>query len=59
MPCAQDLYFPPADNQIEAELIPNAELRAYDSPWGHCAANPGNDSGFTGALEQSIRDLLV
>jgi len=59
MPCTQDLYFPPADNQIEAELIPNAELRAYDSPWGHCAANPGNDFGFTGALEQSIRDLLV
>ncbi|MCS5592023.1 MAG: alpha/beta fold hydrolase [Gammaproteobacteria bacterium] len=59
MPCTQDLYFPPADNQIEAELIPNAELRSYDSPWGHCAANPGNDSGFTGALEQSIRDLLV
>lgn len=59
MPCTQDLYFPPADNQIEAELIPNAELRAYNSPWGHCAANPGNDSGFTGALEKSIRDLLV
>ena len=59
MPCTQDLYFPPADNQIEAELIPNAELRSYDSPWGHCAANPGNDFGFTGALEQSIRDLLV
>ena len=59
MPCVQDLYFPPQDNMIEAQLIPNAELRAYDSPWGHCAANPGNDSGFTGALEQSIKDLLV
>jgi len=59
MPCTQDLYFPPADNQIEAELIPNAELRVYNSPWGHCAANPGNDSGFTAALERSIRDLLV
>ena len=58
MPCAQDLYFPPEDNQIEAQYIPNAELRIYDSPWGHCAANPGNDSGFTAALEQSTRDLL-
>jgi homoserine O-acetyltransferase len=59
MPCAQDLYFPPEDNEIEAEFIADVELRVYDSPWGHCAANPGNDPGFTAALEQSIRDLLV
>ena len=59
MSCAQDLYFPPEDNRIEAEFIANAELRTYNSPWGHCAANPGNDSGFTAALEQSTRDLLV
>jgi len=59
MPCAQDLYFPPEDNKIEAEFITDVELRVYDSPWGHCAANPGNDSGFTGALEESLLDLLV
>jgi len=58
MPCSQDLYFPPQDNEIEAQHIANAELRIYDSPWGHCAANPGNDSGFTKALEQSINELL-
>jgi homoserine O-acetyltransferase len=59
MPCAQDLYFPAEDNRIEVEHIPNAELRVYDSPWGHCAANPGNDPGFTAALEKAIKDLLV
>ena len=58
MPCAQDLYFPPEDNAIEAGFMPNAEFRPYDSPWGHCAANPGNDAGFTAQLETHIRDLL-
>ncbi|MEE9586896.1 MAG: alpha/beta fold hydrolase [Hyphomicrobiaceae bacterium] len=58
MPCAQDLYFPPEDNAIEARLIGNCELRTYDSPFGHCAASPGNDPGFTEALEEATRDLL-
>lgn len=58
MPCTQDLYFPPADNEIEARHMPNAELRAYASPFGHCAANPGNDRGFEAALETNIRSLL-
>lgn len=59
MPCAQDLYFPPEDNEIEAGLMPNAILRPYHSPWGHCAANPGSDKGFTAQLDANIRDLLV
>ena len=58
MPCVQDLYFPPEDNEIEVEYMPNAELRPYASPWGHCAANPGNDAGFTAALDAAIRELL-
>ena len=58
MPCTQDLYFPPEDNEIEARHIPNADFRPFDSPWGHCAANPGNDAGFTAALDAGIRELL-
>ncbi len=58
MPCTQDLYFPPEDNAIEAQHIPNADFRPYDSPWGHCAANPGNDPGFEEALDAGIRELL-
>ncbi len=58
MPCTHDLYFPPEDNAFEARHIPNAELRPYDSAWGHCAANPGNDSGFEAALDEGIRELL-
>ena len=58
MPCTQDLYFPPEDNALEASYIMNAELRPFDSPFGHCAANPGNDSGFEASLERAIGDLL-
>ncbi|WP_299669380.1 alpha/beta fold hydrolase [uncultured Ruegeria sp.] len=58
MPCTQDLYFPPEDNEIEVCHMPNAVFRPYDSPWGHCAANPGNDKGFTAQLDVNIRELL-
>ncbi len=58
MPCSQDLYFPPEDNEIEARHMSNARYRPYDSPWGHCAANPGNDAGFAASLDAGIRELL-
>ena len=58
MPCSHDLYFPPEDNKFELEHIKNSELRTYNSIWGHCAANPGNDKGFEKALDQAINDLL-
>ena len=58
MPCTQDLYFPPEDNLIEVKYIPNAEVRTYDSAWGHCVANPGNDQGFEVELDKGIRELL-
>ncbi len=58
IPCSDDLYFPPADNAIEAKHIPNAELRVYNSPWGHCVASPGNDPAFATFLDDAIQDLL-
>ena len=58
MPCSHDLYFPPEDNEFEAKHIKNAELRKYESVWGHCAANPGNDKGFEIALDNAINELL-
>ena len=58
MPCSHDLYFPPEDNEFEAKHIKNAELRIYNSIWGHCVANPGNDEGFEIALDKAINDLL-
>jgi homoserine O-acetyltransferase len=58
MPCNQDLYFRTKDNEIEANHIPNVSLRPYDSPFGHCVANPGNDKGFELELDKNINELL-
>ncbi|WP_193045407.1 alpha/beta fold hydrolase [Mycolicibacterium baixiangningiae] len=58
IPCTQDLYFPPEDNRLEVEEMPNAELRPYDSPFGHCVANPGNDAEFEEFLDAAIHDVL-
>ena len=58
MPCSHDLYFPPEDNEFELKHMKNAELRIYNSIWGHCVANPGNDKGFEKTLDKAITDLL-
>lgn len=58
MPCTTDLYFPPADNEIEVGHMTKAELRPYASPWGHCVASPGNDPAFEAFLDDAIRELL-
>ncbi len=57
--CDHDMYFTPEDNHIEARHIPGAELRVYNSPWGHCVAAPGNDANFSDYLDAAIRELLV
>ena len=59
IPCTRDLYFPPEDNEIEARHMPNAELRPFDSPWGHCVASPGNVPEFERFLDQAISELLA
>ena len=58
MPCSHDLYLPPEDNELEVKYIKNAELRIYNSIWGHCVANPGNDKRFEFALDRAITELL-
>ncbi len=59
IPCTTDLYFPPADNKIEARHMPNAELRPFASPWGHCVASPGNEPEFAKFLDAAIAELLA
>ena len=59
VPCTTDLYFPPEDNAVEARHMPNADLRPFDSPWGHCAATPGRaGSDFLPFLDACISELL-
>lgn len=58
IPCTTDLYFPPEDNEIEVRYMPNAELKPFASPWGHCVANPGNVPEFETFLDDCIRSVL-
>lgn len=58
VPCTSDLYFPKEDNALEVRRMPNAVLRPYDSPWGHCVANPGNDPVFERFLDACIDSVL-
>ena len=60
VPCTTDLYFPAEDNVIEARHMPNADLRPYVSPWGHCVASPGREDGdFMRFLDSCIAKLLA
>ena len=58
MPCNQDLYFRTEDNIYENKFILRSSLRPIDSPYGHCAANPGNDKNFEKKLDKNINELL-
>ena len=60
VPCTTDLYFPPEDNAIEARHMPNADLRPYDSAWGHCVASPSREgSDFMQFLDGCVAELLA
>jgi len=58
MPCNQDLYFRTEDNKFEKKFISNVSLRPFNSLYGHCAANPGNDKNFEKKLDKNIVELL-
>ena len=58
MPCNQDLYFRTKDNEYEKKFINKSSLRSVNSPYGHCAANPGNDQNFQKELDKNIAELL-
>ena len=58
MPCNQDLYFKTEDNEYEKKFINKVSLRPIDSPYGHCAASPGNDKNFQKKLDRNIIELL-
>ena len=58
MPCTTDLYFPPEDSEIEVRHMPNAELRPFNSPWGHCVASGNSVPAFHAFLDDAARELL-
>lgn len=58
IPCSDDLYFPPEDNEFEVKHIKRGECRTFASPWGHCVASPGNCPAFHDYLDAAIIELL-
>jgi homoserine O-acetyltransferase/O-succinyltransferase len=57
MPGATDLYFRVRDNELEVEQMPNAELRAIPSIWGHVAGlgiNPPDNEFIDVALKKLL-----
>jgi len=58
VPCRTDLYFTPEDNALEVAEMADAELRVFDSPFGHCVASPGVHPEFTAFLDRAIEELL-
>ena len=38
--------------------MPNAQLRPYESAWGHCVATPGRDRAFMAFLNECATELL-
>ena len=60
MPSTSDLYFTNARCLEEAALIRQAELRPFQSDWGHCAATPSApDPAFMAFLDSAIGELLT
>ncbi len=58
MPSTTDAYFTLADGEIEAALVPGAELRPLRSDLGHVAGRPGVRAAETAAIAAAVRDLL-
>ncbi|MEM7465552.1 MAG: alpha/beta fold hydrolase [Pseudomonadota bacterium] len=52
-----DMFFPPADVEAEAAMIPGAEYRLIDSLWAHFAMFCMNEQD-TAAIDRVFSDLL-
>ncbi|MEM9344969.1 MAG: alpha/beta fold hydrolase [Pseudomonadota bacterium] len=57
LPGNTDMYFPTADNEAEAALMPNAEVREIQSIWAHYAAG-GKDPADTAFVDAALKELL-
>ncbi len=58
MPCGQDMYFVLEEAVAEAAVIPGAQIRVIESPYGHCAGAPGLFAAESALVEAAMRDLL-
>jgi len=59
MPCDTDMYFTVEEARIEAAMIPGAEVRVLESPYGHCAGAPGRFAAESTVVEGVMGELLA
>ena len=57
IPSQNDLYFPPADIEIEVSLMSNAEFRPMGSIWGNLAGGPGFIPPDAAFVDATLREL--
>jgi homoserine O-acetyltransferase len=57
MPCDTDMYFTVEEARIEAAMIPGAEVRVLESPYGHCAGAPGRFAAESAVVEAAVGAL--
>lgn len=55
---SSDMYFVQQDNAAEIAKMQRAQLRVFDSPWGHCVGSPGRVPEFGRALDEAASELL-
>ena len=58
MPISHDMFFPPADCEIEQRLIPGSEFRPLTSIGGHLALF-GVDPDMLAQLDANLNELLA
>ena len=58
MPGRTDLYFPPEDSEIEVAHMPNAELRVFESSYGHFASSALNPADIA-FQNEAIKEILA
>ncbi len=58
MPGRTDLYFPPEDSEIEVAHMPNAELRVFESSYGHFASSTLNPADVA-FQNEAIKEILA
>jgi homoserine O-acetyltransferase len=59
MPSATDMEFRHEDSAIEANLLPNAQLRIIPTKWGHLGGLPGRVKEDTEFIEKALKEILA
>ena len=54
----EDVFFPIADIEAEAAMIPSGNIRTVSSDWGHLALF-GIDPGYNAVVDSHLRELLA